>query len=125
MSRWFVVLMIALLPLRGWVGEAMAGQMIAQQLAAVAQATTPADDAATGAHTDCHGQVTADAPPAAEASSSMDCGSCTSCQVCHSVAMAAPALTAAAPLQPHPALPAYGRQFASAERSPGFKPPIS
>jgi hypothetical protein len=35
MHRWFMFLLIALLPLRGWVGEAMAGQMLAQQLVAI------------------------------------------------------------------------------------------
>lgn len=36
MYRWLLVLLIALLPLRGWVGDAMAGQMLEQRLATVA-----------------------------------------------------------------------------------------
>ena len=37
MHRWLLLIMIALLPLRGWVGDAMAGDMIEQRLAVAVQ----------------------------------------------------------------------------------------
>jgi len=118
-----LAVMITLLPLRGWVGDAMAMELGAHAMAA-AQA-----EAVHAAADDCHehGQAQANAPTAAEHSEAhgQDCGNCSACQICHSVALASalPTFSTAA----LPAVPPVGtsRQLTSAERAPGFKPPIS
>ena len=121
MHRWLLLVMIALLPLRGWVGEAMAGQMLQQQLAGVEAVATQATQAA--AHEDCMGHAT----PADDstAASPTDCPSCASCQVCSSVALAFNA-TALQPIAFSPPAPTtFVHRFASAEPAPALKPPIS
>ena len=140
MHRWFVFLMIALLPLRGWVGDVMAADTLTQRIHALAPApvqTAAAQPAGAGLHTnphadphaDCHGKAPAQGAaqqPAADAAAPVtDCGNCTACQVCHSVAMAA--TPGASPLAPAPqaAPPVRGAHFASAVPARGFKPPIS
>lgn len=131
MRRWFLLIMIALLPIRGWVGDVMAAEMVTQRIAAAAQVpvqaqpSAPADDS----HADCHGKAAAHNPVSQPADDSntaaTDCGNCTSCQVCHSVVMAPTA--GAEPMAPtHSAAPPLrGTHFASAEPARGFKPPIS
>jgi len=120
--------MIALLPLRGWVGDVMAMEQASQALT-----TTPA----TAASGDCHealvphGQADtqhesrqqAIAQDAAHASG--DCGNCTACQICHSVALAGLALVAPATTPAMSAPQTQARLHASVARAPGFKPPIS
>lgn len=130
MRTWFVVVMIALLPLRAWVGEAMAGEMTSRHVAVAA--ATPAVQAATpGAH-DCmgHGQATplsTEAPVDTTAALTLDgdCPTCASCQACSAVALAfAEATPGATPFGS--ALPATRElRFASAEPMPAVKPPIS
>jgi hypothetical protein len=129
MHRWLLVLLVALLPLRGWVGDAMAGQMLQQQLAA-AVAAVPAGQGhhpGANAHADCmgHQAPAADAGVALDGSPTADCPTCASCQACSSVALAsvAPAPMAARFSQPPPA--SFDRAHASAERASAFKPPIS
>jgi hypothetical protein len=130
MRRWFLLIMIALLPIRGWVGDVMAADMVTQRIAALAQVPVQVQqpaDAAADPHADCHGKAAATSPalPAAGDALATDCGNCTSCQVCHSVAMAAtPGAGTLAPA-PHAAPPLRGTHFASAEPARGFKPPIS
>ena len=132
MRRWFVLLLIALLPLRGWVGEAMAGEMLGQHVAAAASAQAQQAQAASpqaqAASHDCMGhQAAASLGGEEEApqSASGDCPTCASCQVCSSVVLA----TQAAPLPPaafgNTLVPRMGTPFASAEPAPAFKPPIS
>lgn len=129
MRALFLALMITLLPLRGWVGDVMAMELVAPTLAA-SPAHAPVHHAAMAdcEHTGAHGGH-ADALPqvqdAGEAHAGGDCASCSACQICHSVA-----LTAVLPLLPTPVLPSATPQsrqpqYASAERAPGFKPPIS
>lgn len=121
-----LALMIVLLPLRGWVGDAMA-------MATLVPATPPAQTASADPHSD-HAAATDDlagqdddAGPCTEhAEGGGDgCAHCVACDVCHSAAhspVAVPvllALPAAAPVARNAGLPA------SAERAAGFKPPIS
>ena len=134
MRHFVLALMIALLPLRGWVGDAMAMEIAAGTLAESVSALdsdelharparVDADfDAANAIHADCPGHASAldGAPHAAS-----DCKTCADCQICHSVALT-PSLPQLAPaavsaVQPLAATPL----FASAERALGFKPPIS
>jgi hypothetical protein len=137
------VLMIALLLLRGWTGDAMANDMALASLHQPQQSTTKtiaahaygisekahfhpesaipeASNAAQAAH-DCAGHAADGAAPAADG----HCQSCDACQACHSVALI-PSIVEAAPVfgsrsRPH----AMAARFASAEAAPGQKPPIS
>lgn len=121
----FLALMIALLPLRGWVGDAMAMDMLA-----LAQGAAHSSHAnATPVH-DCHTLAAdgaggdASEPQAPPMQMSADCNTCSACQICHTVALPAIILplngVGTPTLQPaHPA-----GLFASADRAPGFKPPI-
>ncbi len=138
-----LALMIALLPLRGWVGDAMAVEMVASALndaetaidfaAPHADSTRPEaeSDTQTAAmtHADCPGHmamVTSSDSPADDMQPvhAADCATCAACQICHTVALTPVAwhigTYALSAIQPQ----ASSHHFASAERAPGFKPPI-
>lgn len=125
----FLALLIALLPLRGWVGDVMAMELMGAALAppeARSAAHPPHHDAAG----ECehapthHGHALAGEPADDVQATVGDCNTCTACQICHSVALAPMPIQAAAPqlalAAPQSRLP----QDVSAERAPGFKPPI-
>ncbi len=129
-----VALMIVLLPVRGWVGNAMALDMAAQQVL-MAQAVAPsplAFNAESLMPADCpmHAQAPADAADAAgEASQTTGagahCNGCNTCQLCLALAsftwMDPPTgvfTASAAPLL-------TGLRFSSAESVSNLKPPIS
>lgn len=120
----FLAFMIALLPLRSWVGDAMAMGLGSHAMTAAQAEVMPP------AAADCHDH-SGHAPVldhlAAQHSEAhdQDCGSCSACQICHSVALAS-ALPSYTP-SPLPDVPPASatRQLASAERAPGYKPPIS
>jgi hypothetical protein len=131
MRRWLLLVMILLLPMRAWVGDAMAGQMLQQRADAIAAGTAeanPAHHAAVRAHHDCDqhagGMATAaDAIAATPAVAADDCPTCASCQVCSSVAlspfvafMPAAGFSQAPPSSDAPWL-------SSAEQALAFKPP--
>ena len=125
MRRWLPFVLMLLLALRGLVGDAMAGQMLAQQLNAQ-PAPAVAVQVMAGHDCDSHGhpQAAAAQPEAAgEAQAPDDCPTCASCQVCSSVAMSpSPVLAPALPpvrTQPQQASTAYP----SAEPALAFKPP--
>jgi cytochrome c553 len=117
----FLVLALAilLLPLRGWLGDAMALQVLRQQVAVAAPA----------AHADHAMHATGGMEGVAHdhaAASTTDCQStCTNCQLCHSVAMTVwPEVPMLAEVPR--TTPAFEpAAFASAEPAPGLKPPIS
>ncbi len=129
MRIFFLALMIALLPLRGWVGDVMAVERLGPppatqaahtQAGSVGHAHAAADCAhlsspSSAAHTDAS---------LAEASAG-DCAGCTTCQICHSVALGAVPSTAGTAVLPTLAPCASPSRYASAEPAPGFKPPIS
>jgi hypothetical protein len=135
MRHRFLARLIALLPLRGWVGDVMAAQMSTAALAqpaAVMQHHAPHDAAADPAmtqHADCPGHAMAQADVAAghDADSSNDehsCNSCTVCQLCHTPALLVEA--AQPPAAPRSVPPqATPRVYTDALRVPGFKPPIA
>lgn len=122
-----LALMIVLLPLRGWMGDAMAISMMGMQLGASAQ--SHAEAAQAGEHADCAGTSMMAAPvqaPSGEAADPMAaCESCSLCQACNSVVMGVVALNAAAlsitQTSPLGILP----HFTSAQLQRGQKPPIS
>ena len=116
MRLFLLTLMIALLPLRGWVGDAMASKhSIAEQQAVLA--TSVQDKCHERHQHDAHEEArTADTTQAEE-----DCGNCTACQICHGLA-----LTAQPPLE-QPRLrqpPDLTRLHISADPHPGLRPPI-
>jgi hypothetical protein len=120
MHRWFLLVLIALLPLRGWVADGMAVQMLGQRTAAVAAA----QHHAAGADCAQHAGMEA-AGGHQQAAAHDDCPTCASCQACSAVVVllgSSIAATLAFGTQPPLLEP---RRFASAERAPAFKPPIS
>lgn len=129
--------MIALLPLRGWVGDAMAGQMLQQQLSAINSEASYIDstggsgnlDGSMALHSpDCEGHMAAstgmDTTKATGDVAASDCATCPSCQVCHSFVLFIPLPTLGLTAHPQAAPAALGEKFASAEAVRGFKPPI-
>lgn len=107
--------MIALLPLRGWVGEAMAGQMLAQELGAAAHLSAPVPP--------CH-EATQGASTAPVDATDGTCASCTQCHACTALILpvqASPAAAAAGHALPAPAW----ERLASAPAAPVLKPPIA
>jgi hypothetical protein len=119
MHRWLLVVMIALLPLRAWVGDAMAGEMLQQRVAVAAQQAVEAPS-----H-DCMGHGQAAPAPHDEAAGNADCPTCASCQVCSAVALVVMPVSPAANVHSQVPPPSRERSHPSAERAPAFKPPIS
>jgi hypothetical protein len=131
MRRWFVLLLIALLPLRAWVGEAMAGEMLAQQaVGAHAQADPVPHGMHAAAKAAAHDCMEGHAAPAHHDSVPLahgqdDCPTCAACQVCSSVALNLEPPRLPTTAAPH-ALPANGpARFASALAARAVEPPIS
>ncbi|MES2532965.1 MAG: hypothetical protein V4636_18125 [Pseudomonadota bacterium] len=152
MRTLLLAVMIVLLPIRGWLGDAMAVEMARHAMPAVAAAMSEAaESAAANAH--CHeamvagddmsgmkgmsmdhaiGHATAhdaadghDAPPHDADIGHQGCGTCIVCQVCHTVALGGLPATAISHEAPQ-ARPAFrATRFASTEPAPGLKPPIS
>ena len=120
----FFILMIALLPLRGWAGHVMAVEMAAQQITASQQATTEQakNDAALAMPADCPmlGQVADD-----DSSKSNTQCSCETCELCVALASARQAGFFEATFTPCTTPHAVIAGFSSADRSTGLKPPIS
>lgn len=139
----FFALMIALLLVRGWTGDAMANGMALaplqpshpaselRQLALKTAAIHTADEAAhptahaaaPDAAPDCgagHAASDGDAPAAAA-----HCQTCDACQACHSMALTPPAARFHAAFDTRVQPPAKADRFASADAASGQKPPIS
>jgi hypothetical protein len=132
-----LALLIALLPLRGWMGDVMATQMaahLASQAVAKVSATGHEAVEVQGHHEaastaidmppDCLGH-SMEASDDQQGSDDSACANCSVCQACHTVAMTvtAPVPTAQARAASPPST--YAAQFASAEPIVGQKPPIS
>jgi hypothetical protein len=114
MSRRVLLLVVVALLLRAWIGEAMAGQMLAQQLHA------PAAQAMTMHGPDCPGaMLDQDSSPADLAATLAGCQDCT----LHALA-AVPAVPVA-PFAPAAPIDGVPIAFASAELRTASKPPIS
>jgi cytochrome c553 len=120
MRSFIFILMIALLPLRGWMGEAMATQMAAINIVA-AQATNTratADISLEKSMPDC------DMHKVTKADSSETQSTCTHCQACHATGLVS-AVQITSFDQVHYAQPlAQNSQFASASIAHSQKPPI-
>lgn len=135
MRRLLVALMILLLPLRGWIGDVMAMELMQPALQAVHAHATATPEAASLAHDgdahamhDGHAAGHGHAAPVAtdgHAGHGSSHLACTACQVCHSVAMAETAPALAGEALPHAAPQAALPHFASAEARRLAEPPIS
>lgn len=131
-----LVLAIVLLPLRGWLGDAMtlapvqpatAGHamhaMVDDAVATHTMHATPSDDAHEmhAAHSAMEHAPAHDAPNSGHGAHT----TCDTCQFCHSVAVTAwPEVPMPAAAPAHAPI-AGAMRFASAEAVQGFKPPIS
>jgi len=144
MRMMLIIVMMALAPLRAWAGDAMAIGMAAAQVAVTAPATSqPALVAAAAArssgqvdtdisaHADCagHGAIEVAAVQDSDASqddaASIHCPTCSFCQVCSSPGLATTGSLTGTIRFVHAVPLTGGTHFTSAERAPGFKPPIS
>jgi hypothetical protein len=135
-----LALMIALLPLRGWVGDVMAMEMAAGPSFAIKNIATSAYSTGTrglfsinsgNSNTECPGHADAamdtngNTPEPQNPAAQGDCASCGVCQICHTVAVTSDP-SPDVNTSPHPMLqPEAGLQFASAIPALRLKPPIS
>jgi hypothetical protein len=141
MRRIFLILMIALLPLRSWAGDIMAMEMTMQHVIAINFiAISPDNTGASGlfyAHkaastgAECPGHTAmgfAPAPAAADPAytpSDGHCSTCGVCQICHTVALAQATVWLAPAFIAPTLVPIGGTRFTSALPALGLKPPIS
>ncbi|MBC7608673.1 MAG: hypothetical protein H7228_03710 [Polaromonas sp.] len=120
----FVIIMIALLPLRGWAGHVMAVDMAGQQIAVAqkAVATHASKDSIVAMPADCLmlAQVGADKD---SVTSNAHCN-CDSCELCLALASVKDTGFLAATFTPHTAPQASSAGFSSADRATSLKPPI-
>lgn len=141
MRHLFLILLIALLPLRGWVSDAMATTMVIQQVQkqhsiATKTIANNADKIDSKAHFNTEIAVKQAPQTSADCASHVvgteqlhaadtHCESCSACQACHTVALSPAAVNATAVLNLGTVPPVFIAQFASAEAALGQKPPIS
>lgn len=150
MRRLFLFLLIALLPLRGWVGDTMAMEMTSIKMNAaklVANYSMPTlenprfdEENSASAMLECSGHsamavgvaaasgdavASANAVDAANDGSNGHCNTCNVCEICHTVALTQTVAVYPLGFSRH-SLPAMGStHFASAVTALGQKPPIS
>ncbi len=126
MRHWFLVLLIALLPLRSGLADAMAAGLLCPPAASThVMAGMGDDEHQQHQQHDQHGDGhQMDAPAAASDSACQDGSLCSACQICHSAAITSAELPNLLPVQPHAAPPAALGGFASAEHALALKPPI-
>ena len=141
MRHWFIILLIALLPLRGWTSDAMATTMVVvqiqtQQQGAAKVTAEPAHAVGKPAHIDSDTGVAKAALAAADCSNHASggdsqaadthCESCSACQACHTVALSpVPNFTPSAALNLSALPRAAIAQFTSAQAARNQRPPIS
>ncbi len=125
MRHLVVALMIVLLPLRGWAGDAMATQMAthgASPAVSIEAGATRTHD--MGAASDCAGHQASkqvDSPDTKSANGE----TCQACQACHTLALSSSTATDSVLFEaPSPPL-VTAAQFTSADTALGQKPPIS
>ena len=124
MRHWFLVLLIALLPLRSGLADTMAMGLLCPPSASThVMADMSADEHLQHQH---HGDGhQADTPPQPTAANPCQDGSlCSACQICHSAAAVPTELPPLLSEQTRAAPAAALGGFASAERTLVLKPPI-
>ena len=140
MRHLLLILMIALLPLRGWAGDAMATGMAVGQVAQIQQKQIATESIAAQSHAVSvtanfdHETALPDAVPtmadcAGHGPEDIDashCDTCSACQACHTVALSHSAAIALSTVFQAFSLPhSAADQFASADAALRQKPPIS
>jgi hypothetical protein len=132
MRLFVIIVLMALLPLRGWAGDGMAIRM-ASSMASHHDAA-PAQTVVASEHTDCvehakmvGAQATVNQDRAATGPASPDhCSTCPTCQACFSVGLLVPTINLPAQL-PRTSFQQdrTAAVFASADLAHSQKPPIS
>ncbi|KQX86815.1 hypothetical protein [Variovorax sp. Root473] len=137
MRTLLLAFMIALLPIRGWLGDAMAVEMVRHSLpaseAVVSAATGIAEshcheagmEADTGHDMAAMHDIDSGDSQQPHGTDHADCGTCVACQVCHTVALGGMPLVDTPHAAPQALPAAHAARFASAEPVLGLKPPIS
>ena len=128
-----LILMIAVLPVRGWTSDAMTVSMALQQLVAMENVVTRGFDMGTGAlqYSAAKTVMSAECPMQMKQPQVSDDGSlpvsygCTTCQLCMALVTGYPTRPLWAVPLPQAAQVITSVSFTSAERATGFKPPIS
>lgn len=131
------VLMIVLLLLRGWAGDAMATQMASAVIAIESGAASAHKIRATAsfdhenqaveslhAMPDCHEQMTSHGSTD-NAANDDHCGTCQACQACHTVALSPSAMDVTLSFLSPLLRPTHASAFTSAASALGQKPPIA
>lgn len=132
-----LALMIVLLPLRGWAGDAMAIEMAGQAVAIESAATSVHEmgakkffdhqnqtlKVAVTIH-DCQEQA-AGLSEADQAANDEHCGTCPACQACHTVGLSSSPFQVMASFASPQLRPTRTAAFTSASAALGQKPPIS
>ena len=108
MRRFFLILLIALLPLRAWVSDSMA---------------MPATGAISVTTAHC-AEVTAGVDDTHKAAGTTTGLSCTQCQLCHLLGLVVTEFIPLLPVLPAARISPVPTHFASAEPAQGFKPPL-
>lgn len=115
-----VALMILLLPLRGWAGDAMATHMAATAGSSQTGSTLTHEKSASADCAGHHGSGQTDTDNA----KSVNGETCQACQACHTVALSSSsAVDSVLFVAPSPPL-VTAAQFTSADTALGQKPPI-
>lgn len=128
MRHILLALMIAMLPVRGWVGDAMALSMLAHPVVAAAQVCAQAncpDHATAPAQNGAVAQALAAEAPHDMSSQGDSPHPHSACDVCNGPAMAANRHSAEPLPQKHRLLSPLAVRFASTVPRQGIKPPIS
>jgi hypothetical protein len=140
MRHLVLALMILLLPLRGWAGDAMATQMASAAVAIESGAARTHEIEATAtfdhqhpgfesaqAIPDCHGQMAShsDAHDNAANDHAGTCQACQACQACHTFALSPSPVVVTNVFASPPLPPTPGAAFTSAAAALTQKPPIS
>lgn len=118
MTRWLVIFMILLLPLRGWAGDRMNIQMAASSSESPVVSEMSAD---------CPMLAVANGPQADADNTkpSSEVGCCTTCGLCTPLAEWADITLSIATFAAHAQPLTAGIDFISASPMPALKPPIS
>jgi len=129
MRHWLLILMIALLPLRGWAGDAMALSMWAtpgssQAMAPCHETAKPVAAVASegGSH---HTSAAESMAHGSDTGSGTQHATCNACDVCNGPAMTPALHSASTTPSVHAHITPASEHFASAEPQRGSKPPIA
>jgi len=126
MRRFIFVLMIALLPLRGWMGEAMATETASINFIATQVINTPANAnlVAENSMSDCDLHKSKTANNTSDTTNTTAKSSCTHCQACHATGLVS-TVQIISSYKVHYAQPlAQVSQYASPSIALSQKPPI-